>query len=77
MIFTFFDVDIFYPKRGQKEAFFDHLILSQTPKPKIKKTEKTEKHLSPTLCKKLNLKSKHIHDQSKTDRKQQQTICGF
>ena len=29
---TYLDVDIFYPKRGQKEAFFDHLPTSSCPR---------------------------------------------
>ena len=29
---TNLDVDIFYPKRGQKEAFFDHLPTSSFPR---------------------------------------------
>ena len=26
------DMDIFYPKRGQKEAYFDHLPISSCPR---------------------------------------------
>ena len=29
---TYLNVDIFYPKRGQKEAFFDHLPTSPCPR---------------------------------------------
>ena len=29
---TYLNVDIFYPKRGQKEAFFDHLPTSSCPR---------------------------------------------
>ena len=29
---TYLDVDIFYPKRGQKKAFFDHLPTSSCPR---------------------------------------------
>ena len=29
---TYLNVDIFYPKRGQKEVFFDHLPTSSCPR---------------------------------------------
>ena len=30
-IFYYLDVDIFYPKRGKKETFFDYLPTSSCP----------------------------------------------